>query len=211
MRRQDGRHPQAPQGSPSLLDDTDSQNVVHSLERDGTSALVVKGIKQAVILLIAIMFLVGTVRVLLDIPGEQASNRQQYDLVHNLLRIGVRHIYSEFWSCDRIIFLSTEQIVCDTLDDQLRSIGARYTPNERIVLSDPLSSYVFPIDTPQARACALRFAHSSMRYQRFIVDGYVIYRPIESLVSSLNPDAVNISSPVLLERTEPVSETPMLH
>lgn len=179
FRRQDGRHQEAPQGSPSLLDDAKSQDNLQKLsfERYGRAAMVIIGFKQAVLLLITIMFLVGTVSVLLDIPNAQVSNRQQYDLVHNLLRIGARHIYSEFWSCDRIIFQSLEQIVCDTMDDQLRSTGDRYTPNQRIVLSDPLSSYVFPINTPQARTCALRFAHSSKRYQRFIFDGYVVYLP----------------------------------
>jgi 4-amino-4-deoxy-L-arabinose transferase-like glycosyltransferase len=179
IRRQDGRHPKAPQGSPSLQDDAKSQDVLQKLsfERYGKAAMVSIGLKQAILLLITIMFLVGTVRVLLDIPNTQALNRQQYDLVHNLLRIGAKHIYSEFWSCDRIIFQSMEQIVCDTVDDQLRSTGDRYTPNERIVLSDPQSSYVFPIDTPLARACALHFAHSSKQYQRFIFDGYVVYHP----------------------------------
>ncbi|HXZ04177.1 MAG TPA: hypothetical protein VEH81_05045, partial [Ktedonobacteraceae bacterium] len=146
---QDWRHPKAQQESLSMQDDAKSQGILQkrSSESYGKAAMVIVSFKQAMLLLITIMFLVGTVRVILDIPNSQASNRQQYDLVHNLLRIGARHIYSEFWSCDRIIFLSTDQIACDTVDDQLRSTGDRYTPNERIVQSDPQSSYVFPIDS----------------------------------------------------------------
>ncbi len=152
--------------------------IIYPLWRGSFRAgMVITGFQQAILLLITIMFLVGTVRVFLDIPNAQAWNRQQYDLVHNLLRIGARHIYSDLLSCDRIIFLSTENIVCDTVDDQLRSTGDRYTPNGRIVLSDPQSNYVFPINSPQERTSALRFAHSSRHYQRFIFDGYVVYHP----------------------------------
>jgi hypothetical protein len=54
----------------------------------------------------------------------------------------------------------------------------RYIPYKEIVNSDPHSSYVFPIGSPQATAFASKIAKSGKHYQRTIIDGYDIYQPI---------------------------------
>lgn len=133
--------------------------------------------KHFLLVFLAFMFLIGSARTFSEIPGTQALNQQQEDLVQNLLHIGARHIYSDFWSCDRIIFQSEEQIACSVLTNQLTPQGDRYRPNSVIVQADRRASYVFPIETPQAQACALRFASSGTAYHHFIFDGYVVYQP----------------------------------
>lgn len=134
--------------------------------------------KRLILLFVTLVLLLGTVETLLDIPNAQASNQQQYDLVHNLLRIGAKHIYSEYWSCDRIDFQSQEQITCSVVNDQLQPSGDRYHANGVIVQSDPQSSYVFPLNSLQAKSSAQHFAHTSKHYQRFVFDGYIVYQPI---------------------------------
>ena len=139
---------------------------------------IIVGSKRGILLFVTLVFLLGTAGTLIDIPDAQASNQQQYYLVHNLLRIGAKHIYSEYWSCDRIVFLSQEKIACSVVNEQLQPIGDHYRVNGVIVQSDPQSSYAFPINSPQAKFCAQHFAHTSRHYQRFVFDGYTIYQPI---------------------------------
>lgn len=147
-------------------------------ESVGTSSKIFVRFKQAALAFIAVMFLLGTLGTFGEIPATQALNQQQNDLVHNLLSMHITHIYSDFWSCDRIIFQSNEQIACSVLDDQLHLAGDRYRPNGTVVQSDPQSSYVFPMGSPQANGFQKHFAASGRLFQRVTFDGYVIFRPV---------------------------------
>jgi hypothetical protein len=130
-------------------------------------------------LLALLLFMIwGTVKTFQEIPGVQAANAQQEDLIHNLTRIGAVHIYSDYWTCDNIIFQSDEQITCDTVDGNLNQGYVRYPPDATIVQSDPKSSYVFPLDLPQVQTIAHRAAQPGNHYRRYIFDGYVVYQPV---------------------------------
>jgi hypothetical protein len=132
-------------------------------------------------LLALILFLLwGTVKTFQEIPGVQAGYAQQADLIHNLKRIGAVHIYSDYWTCDSIIFQSDEQIICDTLDANLNQGYVRYPPDAAIVQADPRASYVFPANLPQAQTIAQRAARSANHYRRYKFDGYVVYQPDKS-------------------------------
>ncbi|HJT57420.1 MAG TPA: hypothetical protein VJ761_13050, partial [Ktedonobacteraceae bacterium] len=144
----------------------------------GKSTKILVRCKQAALACIAVMFLLGTLGTFGEIPATQALNQQQNDLVHNLLSMDITHIYSDFWSCDRIIFQSDEQITCSVMDNQLHLAGDRYRPNGTVVQSDPQSSYVFPIGSPQANGFEKHFAASGGLFQRVAFDGYVVYRPV---------------------------------
>lgn len=145
--------------------------------RMGKSPQIIVRFKQAALAFIALIFLLGTLGTFGEVPATQAMNQQQNDLVSNLLHAGIHHIYSDFWSCDRIIFQSNEQIVCSVLNDQLQLAGDRYRPNGTIVQSDPQSSYVLPIGSPMANGFQKHFANSGRSFQRMVFDGYVVYRP----------------------------------
>ncbi len=144
------------------------------------SAILAKGIQivsMAILLFITLTFFVGTVNTFADISPVQASEYQQEALVDNLLRIGVRHIYSDYWTCDRLIFVSNEHIICSSLGNQLQPGYDRYPPYRSIVQADPHPSYVFPIGSPQAIAFAQKVTHSKQHYHHFVFDDYVAYQP----------------------------------
>ncbi len=134
-------------------------------------------LKYGILLLIGTAFLLGTISIFSSIPKAQATNRQQAALMHDLLHIGATHIYTDYWTCDRIAFQSQEQIICSVVDEQLRPGINRYLPYDATVRADPHSAYVFPIGSPQASAIALRTTDSDVGYQRFVFDGYVVYQP----------------------------------
>src|SRR5207253_1795207 len=133
-------------------------------------------LRVAILLFITVTFLVGTVNTVADISRAQTSEQQQEALIDNLLHIGARHIYSEYWTCNRLIFVSTEHIICSVVGNYLQPGLDRYLPYRTIVRTDPHSAYVFPIDSHQTTAFAQNVALSNVHYRRFVFDGYVIYQ-----------------------------------
>ncbi len=131
--------------------------------------------RYAVLLLIGAVFLMGTIDAFSGIPSAHASFQQQDALIHNLLHIGATRIYSDYWTCDRIIFASREQIICSVVDEHLQPGYDRYLPYRSIVRADPHPAYVFPLASAQALAFAGKVADSSEHYQRFVFNGYVVY------------------------------------
>jgi len=112
-----------------------------------------------------------------EIPIIQAGNQQQDALISNLLRLHATHIYSDYNTCNRLIFLTREQLICSVLDEHLQPGFDRYLPYRSIVRSDPRAAYVFREDSAQAIAFAQKIALSEASYQRFDFEGYVIYQP----------------------------------
>jgi hypothetical protein len=129
----------------------------------------------AVLLFIASTFLMGTVSAVGEIPGVEAANARQQTLANDLLRIGATRIYSEYWTCDRLIFQTHERIICAVLNDSLGQGFDRYKPYRYIVRATPHPAYVFPLGTPQAQTFA-RLHRGDRHYQRSILEGYVVYR-----------------------------------
>ena len=141
------------------------------------SAFMLARFKRLALLAIALLFLLGTVKAFQEIPSTQAMNAQEEDFVHNLVRIGAFHIYSDYWTCERVMFQSAGLLTCYTVNESLGQGYERYLPNKAIVTSDPGSSWAFPAYLPQAKAIAQRFEQSGKPYHRYEFDGYVVYQP----------------------------------
>jgi hypothetical protein len=144
----------------------------------GTARFILTNFKRLALLTIALLFLLGTVKAFQEIPATQATNAQQEDFIHNLDRIGAFHIYSDYWTCERVMFQSAGRINCFTVNESLDQGYERYLPNKAIVTSDPKSSWTFPTNLPQAKAIAQRIAQSGKLYHRYEFDGYVVYQPV---------------------------------
>ncbi len=147
-----------------------------SCDRWGSVLRVVCG--QFALIVLVLLFILATMRTFADIPGTLAINAQQEDLVQRLEQISALHIYSDFASCDRIEFQSYERITCSDLKANLQPVGDRYKPNGITVRADPLSSYVFPVGSPQISAVAQKFRRSRRAYREYTFDGYVVYQPV---------------------------------
>ncbi len=125
---------------------------------------------------IACCYLLGTILVFMGVPGERMQNQQEAALVQTIMRLGVKHVYSDFWTCDNITFISKEQVLCDTADEHMKSSGSRYQPFGLAVLADPKADYIFPINSPHAKACKEFLTAHGKRYQRYEINNYVLYR-----------------------------------
>jgi hypothetical protein len=132
---------------------------------------------RALVVVFCMVLLIGTIGAFLEIPAVQAYNKQQDALIHELAQLKISHFYTEYWTCDNIIFLSNEHLICASIDNALRQHYNRYLPYVSIVTSDPNSAYVFPLGASQIAPLEKRIAHSPKKYQRLVVDGYIIYKP----------------------------------
>ncbi len=125
---------------------------------------------------IACCYLLGTILVFTTVPSERTQNQQESALVQTMMQLGVKHVYSDFWTCDNIIFISKAQVLCDTTNEYMKPSGSRYQPFGLAVLADPKADYMFPINSPHAKACGQFLAKHEKKYQRYEINNYVIYR-----------------------------------
>lgn len=114
----------------------------------------------------------------LDLAAARAYDHQQQALVQDLLKIHVTHLYTDYWTCNRLIFVSQERIICSVQNDNLGTGQNRYMPYYDIVTSDHLSSHVYQLGSPQATLFAPIAAHARGAYRRYTFDGYVVYQPL---------------------------------
>ncbi|MEO8956349.1 MAG: hypothetical protein ABI396_01040 [Ktedonobacteraceae bacterium] len=131
-------------------------------------------LKIVLLLLVAMTFLVGTVRTFMDVPSAQATYQSEQALIQNLLKVGATRIYSEYWTCNRLTFDSQEKIICSVVNDQLQPGFDRYLPYRAIVHASPHPAYVFPTGSPQIQAIEHKFAPT--HYKEYQFDGYVVFK-----------------------------------
>ena len=125
---------------------------------------------------IALVYLIGTVMLFSEVPATQAANQRQTDLINHLVAAGHTHIYTEYWECDKIAFESNERIICGVLYPDLQPSHNRVPNYFNIVHADSQAAYVFSLGSPQIPLLDKRLAASKQKYERSIMDGYVVWQ-----------------------------------
>ncbi len=117
------------------------------------------------------------------VPQTRNFNQQEVLLIHNLIRMGMTSIYSDYWTCDRIIFRSDEHIICgvqryllDNGQSVLRMGHNRYLPYYNKVSHNPRTVYVFQIGSSEANYMD-RYVRNQRHMRRFAIAGYFVYQP----------------------------------
>lgn len=140
-----------------------------------------------------VLSLLGSTLAFTEIPSAVLANQNDATLITTLEHLHVSHIYSDYWTCDKIAFESNEHVICAVVDSMLK-ISLRYNRYRDYiaqVTSDAHATYVLP-DTlsgqfqpnPMYKALnnpVLPFAAIPQpfrtKYTRTITPGYVIYMP----------------------------------
>ncbi len=178
MHVDDGR----PQGAPPIHPTSPVPTIyesAHRVARPSSSSRFGLALRSSIIVLIGIVFLIGTIAIFTLIPGVQALNQQDNVLTHDLAQAGITHMYSDYWTCDRLIFLTQERLTCGVVNNATTGPGLnRYMPYYASVQTDPHSAYVFVANSIYASSFAQRIATTHAQYHRLIFDGYVVYIPI---------------------------------
>ncbi|MBX5448431.1 glycosyltransferase family 39 protein [Thermogemmatispora sp.] len=132
----------------------------------------------AALALIFLAFLGGTLANLGQIAGAAQRQQQYVALAATLERWGIRHVYSGYWICDRLTFVSQEKVICAPINQWLtRNELVRYPPYYQEVSADPWAAYLFsdaqngefPLLSSQAQTLAAR------HYRRVNLPGFVLY------------------------------------
>ncbi len=138
-------------------------------------------LSSIVLVCIACVALIGTLLVWQEVPAIQASNQRDQDLINQLLHVGITHMYTDYWTCDKLAFQSNERIICGVVDSNLQPSHNRDSYYYTVVSGDPHSAYVFPIGSSQLANMENRHRQkdgvSTILARQFSVDGYVVYQP----------------------------------
>ncbi len=135
-----------------------------------------KGLIGSILLVFSATLVLGTLDTFALIPSAQGIDQQQEKLVSDLLRLHATRIYTDYWTCDLVAFLSHEQIICSVLDDNLQPGVNRYTPYVAEVKGARPVTYVFLANSTQAQLLDQRMKERPQQYQSMLVDGYMVYR-----------------------------------
>jgi len=135
----------------------------------------------AVLAAVAGLMVVATGALIRAVPAYETQARDERDLVVALDRLGLDRIYSEYWTCNRLTFVTRERVLCAVLDDRLHRGFDRYPPHAEAVWASPRPAYVLPIDEPIDGIFAARLRASGISAQVDEVAGYHIYRPAENV------------------------------
>ncbi|MEU7978171.1 hypothetical protein AB0B63_06525 [Micromonospora sp. NPDC049081] len=104
----------------------------------------------------------------------QADDEQR--LVDGLRTAGVSHVYSGYWTCNRLAYRSREQVRCAVLDEDLSPGLDRYRPYRDQVRGSARVAYVLP----SSGAMSVNFARSTQALgvdvvSRYELGGYDVY------------------------------------
>jgi len=131
------------------------------------------------LLLIAGMFIKGTVEIIRILPVSQATYVQEDTLIHNLEAIGATHIYTDYWTCYRMAFQSQEHIVCANLNDGLKlqgSVSNRYMPYVTMMRNSARPAFVFIRNSAQDVFMRKQLTLRKVPYIEHSFDNYTIYQ-----------------------------------
>ncbi len=136
--------------------------------------------RVCILLFIFAILVNGTLGVFQDVPHVQALNQQEGKLVNDLEQHHVTRMYADYWTCDLVMFLSNERIICSAVqavNGKLAPGQNRYPAYTAIVQQDTQADYVLPVGSPEAAAFAQQAANSGQHYQHTSIDGYMLYYP----------------------------------
>jgi hypothetical protein len=134
-------------------------------------------VKRGALLLMGMLFLIGAMSIVGDIPSSRAANQQQDEFIANLVRMGATRIYTDYWTCYRIVFVSQEKIICGVTDGTLMPHLNRYYHYYAVVKADPHAAYVFSYDIFQNMSTKQKAKLSGHGFRRFVFDDYIVYQP----------------------------------
>jgi 4-amino-4-deoxy-L-arabinose transferase-like glycosyltransferase len=141
-------------------------------------------LSRVALVLVALVWLAGTLYTMTTIPTALAATRQQQQLVQDLLKLKVTRVYTEYWTCYRLLFQSQEQILC-ARPPYPTVVGAdRYAPDARVVQPDPATlnssiPFLFPVGEFTEIATFEQYNQEhGRRFQKYTLDDMVLYIPL---------------------------------
>lgn len=137
---------------------------------------------RGLLLLLIVALCYGTGETLSEIPLAQATASQEVQLITGLTQHNITHIYTDYWTCDRLAFESQEHIICGVLSGGCtlqRGQHNRYEPYYTTVSRDPRTSYMILTSTHCDTAIAQKMKSIGRAYIIFTLNNYTVYQPMK--------------------------------
>ncbi len=131
-------------------------------------------LSTVILCVIAGLYMIGTADIFANLPDSQQTFDQKSALIQVLLDHHATRFYSDYATCNILIFQSNERVICGVLNDQLGRGFNRYLPYLFMVKQAPHPAYLFPAGSAPDQAIALKLGQNS-QYQHVLLDGYSIY------------------------------------
>ncbi len=149
---------------------------------------------------ILILLLAVSAKATLDIvhlvPETQTANTQRMQLVEKLEQMHITRFYSEYWTCNPLIAVSHEELICGdswTSNDTLVHGYDRYYPYRLMVQGSANPGFVYPHGNSQIDVLTKLLKDSGISYQHISFEGYEIYQPSRP-IPALMPGMINPGS-----------------
>nr|WP_170839484.1 hypothetical protein [Micromonospora halophytica] len=112
-----------------------------------------------------------------DLDAPRADQRRAVELAAAVRATGLREVYGDYWTCNRLTFDTGERVVCAVLDDALTPGQNRYRPYWRQVGRAERPGYVLPVDSPAERRLRRLLGDGADAARLVEVAGYRVYHP----------------------------------
>ncbi|MCX4473401.1 hypothetical protein OOK41_24365 [Micromonospora sp. NBC_01655] len=107
----------------------------------------------------------------------RAEERRARELADTVRRAGLRAVYGEYWTCNRLVFNTAEAVLCGVLDEELTPGQNRYGPYWRQVGQADRPGYVLAADGPADRRLRELLGARAAPALIAEVGGYRVYHP----------------------------------
>ncbi len=135
--------------------------------------------RMCVIVIVLAMHVKSTASIFMQVPQAEAENRQLVTLIDQLEKMHITRFYSEYWTCNRLIFLSREKLICgDTfsVNGHLVHGHDRYLLYKTRVVSAKNQVFVYPIGDKRITILKNKIIFNKYNYTFKEITGYAIYR-----------------------------------
>ncbi|GAA3732611.1 hypothetical protein GCM10022225_13430 [Plantactinospora mayteni] len=136
---------------------------------------------SAVLALLVVLMVGATGQLVGEIGTIRAEERQQRQLARTLERAGISAVYAEYWTCNRLVFVTRERVACAVLGANLRPGQDRYSAYPRRVRAADRPAFVFEAGAPADTAFQAHLRRSGVPARVTRVGTHTIYLPESTL------------------------------
>lgn len=115
----------------------------------------------------------GSYETLSEVPQARAAYAQEESLISSLVQHGITHVYTDYWTCYRLAFQSTERITCGVVTGDCSfqpDNHNKYKPYYDQTSRDPNAAYLLN----NGGKCTGALKQRGI-YQSFSIDSYEVY------------------------------------
>ena len=136
------------------------------------------GVLAATVLTVLVAFLLSTTAGMIgQIRSIRVEERQARELAEALQRAGIGQVYGDYWTCNRLIFMARERVVCAVLGETLQPGQDRYAAYPREVQAADRPAFVFTADEPADTAFRAHLRQHAIDATVTEIGEHRVYRP----------------------------------